>query len=80
MAGMGPGISVAELLATTGEGPFLVNGYAFVGTDGSVVIAASTPAPSRRICRSALASSGHHALSFCLCPSGRHHGMSWSCV
>ena len=41
IAGMGPGISVAELLATTGEGPFLVNGYVFVGTDGSVVIADS---------------------------------------
>ena len=36
-AGMGPGISVAELLAATTEGPFLVNGYVFVGTDGSVV-------------------------------------------
>ena len=38
MAGMGPGISVAELLAATIDGPFLVNGYVFVGTDGSVVI------------------------------------------
>ena len=37
--GMGPGISVAELLAATVDGPFLVNGYVFVGTDGSVVIA-----------------------------------------
>ncbi len=35
---MGPGISVAELLATTSEGPFLVNGYVFVGTDGTVVV------------------------------------------
>lgn len=39
MAGMGPGISVADLLAATIEGPFLVNGYVFVGTDGSVIIA-----------------------------------------
>jgi hypothetical protein len=38
LAGMGPGISVAELLAATIDGPFLVNGYVFVGTDGSVVI------------------------------------------
>lgn len=38
MAGMGPGISVAELLAATIDGPFLVNGYVFVGTDSSVVI------------------------------------------
>ena len=38
MAGMGPGISVAELLAATIDGPFLVNGYVFVATDGSVVI------------------------------------------
>ncbi len=38
LAGMGPGISVAELLEATGEGPFLVNGYVFVGSDGSVVI------------------------------------------
>jgi hypothetical protein len=38
MEGMGPGISVAELLAATIDGPFLVNGYVFVGTDGSVVI------------------------------------------
>lgn len=36
--GMGPGISVAELLAASGPGPFLVNGYVFVGVDGSVVI------------------------------------------
>lgn len=39
MEGMGPGISVAELLAATADGPFLVNGYVFVGTDGTVVIA-----------------------------------------
>ena len=38
MAGMGPGISVAELLAATIDGPFLVNGYVFVGADGTVVI------------------------------------------
>ena len=38
LAGMGPGISVAELLAATTEGPFLVNGYVFVGTDGNAVI------------------------------------------
>jgi len=36
--GMGPGISVADLLAATIDGPFLVNGYVFVGTDRSVVI------------------------------------------
>jgi hypothetical protein len=38
IAGMGPGISVADLLATSIDGPFLVNGYVFVATDGSVVI------------------------------------------
>lgn len=38
MAGMGPGIRVADLLAATIDGPFLVNGYVFVGTDGRVVI------------------------------------------
>jgi len=38
LAGTGPGISVAELLTATIDGPFLVNGYVFVGTDGSVVI------------------------------------------
>lgn len=38
MEGMGPGINVAELLAATIDGPFLVNGYVFVRTDGSVVI------------------------------------------
>ena len=37
-AAMGPGVSVAELLAATTDGPFLINGYLFVGTDGSVVI------------------------------------------
>ena len=37
-AGMGPGKTVAELLDVTGEGPFLVTGYVFVGTDGTVVI------------------------------------------
>lgn len=36
---MGPGISVAELLASTADGPFLVNGYLFVSTDGEVVLA-----------------------------------------
>ncbi len=39
LAGMGPGISVADLLTTTLEGPLLVNGYVFVGADGSVVLA-----------------------------------------
>ncbi len=38
VAGMGPGISVAELLESTVDGPFLVNGYVFVDADGSVVI------------------------------------------
>lgn len=38
MTGMGPGISVADLLVASGDGPFLVNGYVFVGTDGSVTI------------------------------------------
>ncbi len=38
ITGTGPGISVAELLASTIDGPFLVNGYVVVGTDGSVVI------------------------------------------
>ena len=36
---MGPGISVADLLASTADGPFLVNGYLFVATDGGVVLA-----------------------------------------
>ncbi len=39
LAGMGPGISVAELLDTTADGPFLVNGYVLVGANGDVVIA-----------------------------------------
>lgn len=39
LQGMGPGISVAELLASTADGPILVNGYVFVSDDGSVVIA-----------------------------------------
>ncbi len=38
-AGMGPGISIADLLGATTDGPFLISGYVFVGTDGSVVIA-----------------------------------------
>ncbi|HSR48008.1 MAG TPA: hypothetical protein VLL77_08465 [Anaerolineales bacterium] len=38
IAGMGPGISVADLLSATGDGPFLVNGYVFVSTDGSAII------------------------------------------
>jgi hypothetical protein len=38
ITGMGPGISVADLLIATIDGPFLVNGYVFVGTDGNVVI------------------------------------------
>ena len=38
-AGMGPGISVAEALASTVDGPLLVNGYVFVYADGSVVLA-----------------------------------------
>ena len=38
ITGMGPGISVAELLTATIDGPFLVNGYVFVGADGSVLI------------------------------------------
>ena len=37
-AGVGPGIRVTELLAATSDGPFLVNGYVFVGPDGEVVI------------------------------------------
>ena len=36
---MGPGISVADLLARTADGPFVVNGYLFVATDGTVVLA-----------------------------------------
>ena len=36
---MGPGISVAEALAWTSEGPLLINGYLFVYADGSVVFA-----------------------------------------
>jgi hypothetical protein len=38
-AGMGPGVSVADLLASSASGPFLVNGYVFVRSDGSVVLA-----------------------------------------
>jgi hypothetical protein len=38
ITGMGPGISVAGLLAAPSDGPFLVNGYVFVAADGSVVI------------------------------------------
>ena len=36
---MGPGISVADLLASTADGPFVVNGYLFIATDGTVVLA-----------------------------------------
>ena len=38
LSGMGPGISVAEALTTTLDGPLLVNGYVFVGADGTVTI------------------------------------------
>ena len=38
-AGMGPGISVAEALASTLDELLLVNGYVFVYADGSVVFA-----------------------------------------
>jgi hypothetical protein len=38
-AGMGPGISVADALASTLNEPLLVNGYLFVYADGSVVLA-----------------------------------------
>ena len=38
LIGTGPGISVAELLEATADGPFLVNGYVFVGADGIVVV------------------------------------------
>ena len=41
LAGMGPGISVADLLGETVEGPLLVNGYVFVFADGSVVLSDS---------------------------------------
>ncbi len=37
--GMGPGISVAEALESTLDGPLLVNGFLFVFADGSVVLA-----------------------------------------
>ena len=36
---MGPGISVADALASTLDEPLLVNGYVFVYADGSVVLA-----------------------------------------
>lgn len=36
---MGPGISVADALASTLDEPLLVNGYVFVFGDGSVVLA-----------------------------------------
>jgi hypothetical protein len=39
LAPMGPGISVADLLASSGSGPFLVNGFVFVAADGSAVLA-----------------------------------------
>jgi len=39
LSGMGPGISVAEALASTLDEPLLVNGYVFVYADGSVVFA-----------------------------------------
>jgi hypothetical protein len=38
MEGMGPGISVADLLGASIQGPFLVNGYVFVGPDGNVIM------------------------------------------
>ena len=38
-SGMGPGISVAEALASTLDQPLLINGYVFVYSDGSVVVA-----------------------------------------
>lgn len=38
-AGMGPGISVADALASTLDEPLLVNGYVFVYADGTVVLA-----------------------------------------
>jgi len=38
-AGMGPGISVADALASTLDEPLLVNGYLFVYADGTVVLA-----------------------------------------
>jgi hypothetical protein len=37
--GMGPGISVADALASTVDEPLLVNGYVFVFADGSVMLA-----------------------------------------
>jgi hypothetical protein len=37
--GMGPGISVADALASTLDEQLLVNGYVFVYADGSVVLA-----------------------------------------
>jgi hypothetical protein len=39
LSGMGPGISVAEAVASTLDEPLLVNGYVFVFADGSVVFA-----------------------------------------
>lgn len=39
LSGMGPGISVAEALASTLGEPLLVNGYVFVYADGSVMFA-----------------------------------------
>ncbi len=38
-AGMGPGVSVADLLDSTASGPFLVNGFVFVAADGTAVLA-----------------------------------------
>jgi len=38
-SGMGPGISVADALASTLDEPLLVNGYVFVYADGTVVLA-----------------------------------------
>ena len=38
-AGMGPGISVADALASTLDEQLLVNGYVFVYADGTVVLA-----------------------------------------
>ncbi len=37
--GMGPGISVEDAIAGASDQPLLVNGFLFVGADGSVVLA-----------------------------------------
>ena len=38
-SGVGPGISVAEALESTAEGPFLVNGFIVTEEDGTVLLA-----------------------------------------